>query len=130
MLIGQRGHAVGPVALIEELYGFIRAPIIVTGARTALLVKYVTNAFHSVKVEFANEIGDVAEEQGCDGQKMMEILAQDTKLSISSNYLFPGDPFGGMCLPKDLLALLASKLPLPLLRGCWDGNEERKASMG
>jgi len=113
---------------ISDLYGFIRAPIVVTGAREALLAKYVTNAFHSVKVEFANEVGDLAGEQGCDGQRGMEILAQDTKLSISSNYLFPGGPFEGMCLPKDLLALLSSELDLPLLRGCWDGNLQRGAS--
>ena len=35
----------------------------------------------------------------------MKIFCSDTKLNISSKYLFPGEPYSGPCLKKDTLAL-------------------------
>lgn len=89
---------------IDDMFGW--AEIIHTDQKTALLVKYVSNAWHALKVTFANEVGDIARDCGVDPHGLMRVFAQDTRLNISAAYLRPGAPFGGGCLPKDLYALL------------------------
>jgi len=91
---------------LQALYGELEAPFIHTGVRTAEMVKYVANAFHALKVCFANEVGDLCEALGADPQETMRIFLADRKLSVSESYLRPGFAFGGSCLPKDLRALL------------------------
>ena len=93
-------------SVVRGLYSDVEAPFVHVSLRTAETVKYVSNAFHALKVCFANEIGDVSEALGADAQEVMRVLAMDRKLSISEAYLRPGFAFGGSCLPKDLRALL------------------------
>ena len=71
----------------------------------AITVKIACNAFHALKVVFANEIRNVHWSNIIDVEKVMEIFIKDIKLNISSSYLKPGLPFGGPCLPKDTQAL-------------------------
>jgi GDP-mannose 6-dehydrogenase len=85
----------------------------------AEMVKYACNYWHSVKVCFANEIGRASKHAGVDGQELMRLLCEDTRLNISTYYMRPGNPFGGSCLPKDVSALRSYAaqhgLVLPLL---------------
>lgn len=90
---------------VFELYEKIEAERLCVDTRTAALVKYACNAFHALKVAFANEIGTLAREFAADGQEVMRLLCQDTRLNISPAYLRPGYAFGGSCLPKDVRAL-------------------------
>ena len=90
---------------VAALYASTDAPTIVTSFAEAEMVKYVSNAFHALKVVFANEIGELCKRQGLDGRVVMDVMCQDTKLNISPAYLRPGFAFGGSCLPKDLRAL-------------------------
>ena len=104
VVIGELDQKSGDV--IANLYKDIDAPAFRVPIRTAEMVKYVSNAFHALKIAFANEVGSLSRAQGIDGQRVMEIFCADTQLNISATYLRPGYAFGGSCLPKDVRALL------------------------
>ncbi len=113
-------------ARLEQLYKDIPAEIYRTDPDTACMVKYSCNAFHGLKVVFANEIGRLCKKAGVDSTRVMDIFCQDTSLNISPKYLKPGFAFGGSCLPKDLRALLYlarhTDLQLPMLESIMPSN--------
>ena len=114
-------------AVLRSLYGEVEAPFVHTTVTTAEAVKYVSNAFHALKVCFANEIGDVCAALGADAQEAMRIFLMDRKLNVSEAYLHPGFAFGGSCLPKDLRALVyaarTADVSVPLLAAILPSNE-------
>jgi GDP-mannose 6-dehydrogenase len=123
-LIGQYDER--GAALAAELYRRLEAPLLTVPLKVAEMVKYANNAFHAVKVVFANEIGAICKQQGIDSHQVMDIFCRDEKLNLSSYYLRPGFAFGGSCLPKDLRALLyhAHRLDVsaPLLESLLPSN--------
>src|SRR6266550_6295448 len=114
-------------AVVRTPYGEVEAPFVHTGVTTAEVVKYVSNAFHALKVGFANEIADLCAALGADAQDVMRIFLMDRKLNVSEAYLRPGFAFGGSCLPKDLRALVyaarAADVSVPLLAAILPSNE-------
>jgi GDP-mannose 6-dehydrogenase len=114
--------------LVFGLYSGFPGPMIHTSIAAAEMVKYVDNAFHALKVTFANEIGQLCRHLDIDSHEVMDIFSQDTKLNISKAYLMPGFAFGGSCLPKDLRAInyLAKTLDLevPLLASLMESNRK------
>jgi GDP-mannose 6-dehydrogenase len=116
--------------LVASLYQSIDAPVVHCGLRMAELVKYGDNAFHALKVAFANEIGAICRSTHVDSHELMRIFCQDTKLNLSPVYLRPGYAFGGSCLPKDLRALTylarSHDLQVPVLEGILASNAAHK----
>jgi len=110
-----------------DLYATLPVEPCLVSLRTAELIKYACNAYHAVKIAFANEVGTLASHLAIDGAEVMDTLCRDTQLNISPAYLKPGFAFGGSCLPKDLRALVyrASRLDLklPLLEAVLPSNE-------
>lgn len=126
-VIGELNRASGD--LLASLYTRIDAPLIRTDIETAEMVKYADNAWHALKVGFANEIGNLCKGVEVDSHRVMDIFCQDTKLNISKYYLKPGFAFGGSCLPKDLRALLYKAktldVSLPILSAILPSNEQQ-----
>lgn len=115
------------LAPLRELYQGISGQVFETSLSTAEMVKYVCNAFHALKVTFANEIGSACNQMEVDVRAVTQIFLADTRLNISPAYLTPGFAFGGSCLPKDLRALTYRAqqldLDLPLLRAIMESNQ-------
>ena len=115
-------------AMVERLYHGVRGPIVRTSIRVAEFIKYANNAFHAMKVSFANEVGVMCKALDVNSYDLMELFCKDFKLNLSPYYLKPGFAFGGSCLPKDTRALLhlARKrgLSIPLLEGVFSSNAE------
>ena len=123
-IIGSSDECTGDI--VSRLYKQLPAPLIRTDPATAVLVKYFSNAFHALKVAFANEASCICREMAVDSTKMMEIFCQDSILNISPRYLMPGFAFGGSCLPKDLKALVSEAgrqgLRLPIITSVLESN--------
>jgi len=113
-------------AVLESLNENLEPPINCVDFEVAEMVKYADNAWHALKVAFANEIGSISKALAIDGGAVMDIFCQDTKLNISPRYLRPGFAFGGSCLPKDVRALAykarSLDLELPLIGSIMASN--------
>jgi GDP-mannose 6-dehydrogenase len=120
------GNDRSAVEALAAIYSGLPVEASIVALRTAELIKYACNAFHAVKIAFANEIGALAGELGIDGREVMDTLCRDVSLNVSRAYLKPGFAFGGSCLPKDLRALVyrAARLDLklPLLESVLPAN--------
>ncbi|GAA4589138.1 nucleotide sugar dehydrogenase [Planotetraspora phitsanulokensis] len=125
-VIGELDSTSGDIvaALYEGLPGDVfRVPVAV-----AEMAKYADNAFHGLKISFANELGAICQALGLDSHRVMDVFLADRKLNISPAYLRPGFAFGGSCLPKDLRGLVyaarRADVSVPLLSHVLPSNEE------
>jgi UDPglucose 6-dehydrogenase len=121
--------------LMREIYRPLylnKAPLLVTGRRTAELIKYAANAFLATKITFINELADLCEMVGADIQDVARGIGLDNR--IGAKFLHAGPGYGGSCLPKDTLALLKTaedhQAPLRIVESVAKVNEARKRAMG
>jgi GDP-mannose 6-dehydrogenase len=113
--------------LVNLLHVSKDKPSFVTDYRTAEYAKYIDNGFHALKVAFANEVFGLGASLGVNVSDAHAIFTADEKLNVSKQYLKPGMPFGGSCLPKDLRELQhlkkRSERKYPLLESIIPSND-------
>ena len=114
-------------AAVREIYKGIGGDVHVAPFRVAESVKMLANAYHAVKLAFANEGGAILAALGVDARAAYRLFCEDRVLNISSAYLTPGFAFGGSCLPKDMRSLLAladqAHVPAPFLKNVLPSNQ-------
>jgi GDP-mannose 6-dehydrogenase len=112
---------------VADIYKDLPAETIRTDWPIAESIKLLSNAYHALKIGFANEAGALLKSVGSDSRLAMELFCRDTQLNVSAAYLRPGFAFGGSCLPKDLRALLTmarkSNIELPMLSAVLPSNQ-------
>jgi UDPglucose 6-dehydrogenase len=120
--------------VLREIYRPLflnRAPILITGRRTAELTKYAANAFLAVKISFINEIADLCEAVDADVQDIARGIGLDNR--IGPKFLHAGPGYGGSCFPKDTLALLQTAdeagIDQRIVRTTVKVNDDRKSQM-
>jgi GDP-mannose 6-dehydrogenase len=111
----------------RRLYAGVESEIIRTAPEVAESIKLLSNAWHGLKVAFANEAARILAARGVDPREALEVFTQDTILNISPAYLRPGFAFGGSCLPKDLRAMVsiaeARQISAPIMKAALASNE-------
>jgi UDPglucose 6-dehydrogenase len=83
-------------------YAHSRAPIIITNAKSAELIKHASNAFLAMKISFINAVANVAESAGADIEQVCAGVGSDSR--IGPKFLNAGIGYGGSCFPKDVQA--------------------------
>ena len=120
------GNCEAAVEQVRALFQHLETRFLVTNIRVAETLKMACNAFHALKITFANEIGRVSQSMGIDAHEVMRLVCADKRLNISPAYLKPGFAFGGSCLPKDLRALTniakQNDVELPMLSSLLASN--------
>ena len=112
--------------VLREIYKGVGGDTHVVPYRVAEAAKYLANAYHAVKLAFANEAGAILATLGVDAREAFRLFCEDRVLNISAAYLKPGFAFGGSCLPKDTRSFLAladrAGVPAPFMRQVLPSN--------
>ena len=103
--------------------------VIETNYQTAELIKYMNNCFLATKVSFMNEMKLVSDACEADWNVAVEGFIRDGRIG-HSHINVPGPDgklgFGGVCFPKDMLAMISLGQSLGLdmhtLSGAWETN--------
>jgi UDPglucose 6-dehydrogenase len=90
--------------IVEEIYGPLQSPLLVTSLRTAEIIKHAANSFLSMKISFINMVAELCDTIGADITQVAEGIGMDHR--IGPDFLQAGIGFGGYCFPKDLRAFI------------------------
>lgn len=105
LLIGESNDYYGQ--LTKELYFKIiknTPSTINTNLIEAEISKVSLNAFITMKISFANFIGNIANKFNCNPNNITKVLGSDKR--ISPYYIKSGVSFGGTCFPRDTWAFI------------------------
>lgn len=131
VLIGAAPEHEDAADRVAGLYAGLDAPVVRSGAESAELAKYASNAFLAVKLSYVNTLAELCERVGADIGEVTRTMGLDDR--IGSGFLAPGPGWGGSCLPKDTSALLGVAervgVDLPLVRDAVSVNARQAASM-
>jgi len=113
--------------VLTALYRPLGAPLIVTDAASAEMIKYASNTFLATKISFINAIANLCDAVGADIKDVALGMGYDARIGFE--FLKPGPGFGGSCLPKDARALVRladeNDYDFHLLRGVIRVNEDQ-----
>ena len=104
---------------VSELYRDLRAPMLVTDAASAEMIKYASNAFLATKISFINAIANLCEAVDADVREVALGMGYDARIGFE--FLHPGPGYGGSCFPKDTAALLHAAREVGYEFGLLDG---------
>lgn len=120
-------------AKIAELYRSFEAqtPILYVKRRSSETIKYASNAFLAMKIQYINEMADFCEKSGADVYEVAKGMGLDSR--IGNKFLNPGPGYGGFCFPKDTNAMAymgrIKGVNLSLIEATIRGNDKRKIQM-
>lgn len=118
-------------ARVAALYAGLGAPMVLTDAPTAELIKYAANCFLAMKLSYVNAIAELCERLGADVADVAEGMGYDPR--IGQSFLRPGPSWGGSCLSKDTAAMLhladTADFEFRLVRATIDTNTRQRQRM-
>ena len=91
--------------VIKKLYAPFgdRAHMLFVKRRSSETIKYASNAFLAMKINYINEMANFCEKSGADVFEVAKGMGMDTR--IGAKFLNPGPGYGGSCFPKDTNAM-------------------------
>ena len=108
-----------------------KANMLLVKRRSSETIKYASNAFLAMKINYINEMANFCEKSGADVFEVAKGMGMDTR--IGSKFLNPGPGYGGSCFPKDTnaMAYMARKygVEMALIETTIRRNDERKIEM-
>lgn len=119
--------------VIKALYAPFgdKANMLFVKRRSSETIKYASNAFLAMKINYINEMANFCEKSGADVFEVAKGMGMDTR--IGSKFLNPGPGYGGSCFPKDTnaMAYMARKygVEMALIETTIRRNDERKIEM-
>ena len=105
IIMGESDPKYGDIA--EKIYSKIlknNPPIVKMSLIDAEITKVSLNAYITMKISFANFIGNVSEKFGANPTNITKALGYDKR--ISPYYIKSGLSFGGTCFPRDTWAFI------------------------
>lgn len=99
-LIGEHTTEAGD--RVAQVYRQMRqndAPMVRMDLTSAEVAKMAVNSYITMKISYANTLGQISEEINADVDAITEALSADSR--INGNYLTAGARFGGPCFPRD-----------------------------
>lgn len=105
VIVGESNEKYGSIAI--DLYSkFIKnnSPHVRMSLIESEITKVSLNAYITMKISFANFIGNVSDKFNCNPNNITKALGYDRR--ISPHYIKSGLAFGGTCFPRDTWAFI------------------------
>lgn len=91
--------------MVESFYQRMNKPIVRVDTTKSEVIKLANNAYLSTLITFWNEINELCEKLDINPKDISNIISYDKRISNYGCDYF-GKPFGGKCLPKDIVHLI------------------------